>query len=359
MSVIAGSPAVPERRSLPPHRWPASDQARWAAGTQAASPFDDTAGYAAGLRPATLLRTVKSYGQWLGHLTRLGQCDHAAAPLARATPGRVRAWTIDMLGRGNAVPTIIGRLSDLLRALRILQPGDSSPALVRAVASLCTALRPRARQRPMLVPGAAVLSAWGMRLMDEARHGPAGKPSAVTYRDGLIIAFLAARARRLHAMARLRVGHEVRRGERCYRLCLSAALIKNKLDDNVHLPEWLTPYIDHYLQVVRPVLTAGKPGDAFWFSMQNRPLSEKGLQEMVGRQSKAAFGVRFGPHRSRYAIATTAMLGAPDDPSLAARLLRISPAVTSAHYDRAGAVLAANKLEALVAGQRAAGRPQG
>ena len=35
---------------------------------------------------------------------------------------------------------------------------------------------------------------------------------------------------------------------------------------------------------------------------------------MIGRLSKARFDVKFGPHRFRYAIATTAPLRAPEHP---------------------------------------------
>ncbi|GLR66741.1 hypothetical protein GCM10010909_14210 [Acidocella aquatica] len=74
--------------------------------------------------------------------------------------------------------------------------------------------------------------------------------------------------------------------------------------------------------------------------IDGRPLEAKGIQEMVCKRSKARFGVAFGPHRFRHAIATTVPLRAPNVPGLAAPLLGISKTTIQNHYDRASQVKA-------------------
>ena len=58
------------------------------------------------------------------------------------------------------------------------------------------------------------------------------------------------------------------------------------------------------------------------------------ILDLSPHNSKARFGVTFGPHRFRHAIATTAPLRAPEHPGLAAPLLGISKEVVETHYNR-------------------------
>jgi integrase len=69
---------------------------------------------------------------------------------------------------------------------------------------------------------------------------------------------------------------------------------------------------------------------------------------MICKRSKARFGVAFGPHRFRHAIASTAPLRASHLPGLAAPLLGISQAVIETHYDRANQVAALQKFQAII-----------
>jgi hypothetical protein len=71
---------------------------------------------------------------------------------------------------------------------------------------------------------------------------------------------------------------------------------------------------------------------------------------MICVRSKARFGVTFGPHRFRHAIATTAPLRDPTTPGLGASVMGISVAVNEAHYNRANQVLALQKLQQAIEG---------
>ena len=55
-----------------------------------------------------------------------------------------------------------------------------------------------------------------------------------------------------------------------------------------------------------------------WLSKRGQALSQKGIQERIAARSLKRFGVTFGPHRFRHAIATTAALKMSDHKDLAA-----------------------------------------
>ena len=52
--------------------------------------------------------------------------------------------------------------------------------------------------------------------------------------------------------------------------------------------------------------------------------------------TRGRFGIAFGPHRFRHAIATTAPMRDPSHPGVAAGLLGISKEVVEQSYNRAG-----------------------
>ena len=172
----------------------------------------------------------------------------------------------------------------------------------------------RPQSRTVVVPDAKVLFKWGLRLMQTAKLDAPRRADLIRYRNGLLIAMFASRARRLRSMSLLRIGHEFTRIADFYRAELQPEQVKTGKYDVFTLPKSLTPYIEKYLETVRPALLRGKRHDALWIGINGKQLERKGIEGMVGRRSKARFDVTFGPHRFRHAIATTAPLRAPEHP---------------------------------------------
>lgn len=291
---------------------------------------------------------MKTYGDWLGFISRTDGLHEDASPLERATGNRLRAWVQEMQKAGNRAKTIIDRLADLIRGLRIMCPNDRFEHVEETIAMLSAAFRPEAVARPMIVPDAGVLYQWGIRLMDEGFELKHGAAAALGYRDGLIITLLATRARRLRAMSGLRLGLEIRPSGDGWCFNLPETLIQQRVPDAIRLPDALTDHINHYVHVIRPALLNGRRTDRFWVTSTGRALSEKGFQAMILRRTKSEFGIAFGPHRFRHALTTTALLNAPDDPSLAASVLQHSRKANEKHYAHAGAIQAVNTLTVLV-----------
>ena len=337
-------------------QWPEADQAAWARNLTPGDPFDDPR-YGSTLAQETLTKTRKGYGRWLCFLASRGCLDPDEPALERVTRPRLRAYFRTLLKAGNASATIIGRFAELERALKILAPGRDVSWVRKPDGATIFSIVTKTT-RSLVIPHSDVLFAWGLDMMDAARGAiqPLKSPCLMSYRDGLLIAMFAARGRRLRSMSLLQVERELLRYEHLFRIELAPHQVKTTKHDRFDLPESLTPYIDHYLRVVRPALLRGRSCDSVWISKWRGPLSAKSIQDRICTLSRQRFGTAFGPHRFRHAIGTTAPTRDPANPGVAAGLLGISREVLEQHYNRAGQTLATTAFAKLIDRKRKEGR---
>ena len=335
---------------LPIALWPESDRASWELNCTPGDPFDDPH-YGATLRADSLDKARKGYGRWLSFLVANGWLDPNQPAAQRVTRPRLRAYLRGLKAAGNADYTIIGRITELTMALKIIAPGEDVSWIRRPDGVTIYARLPKVT-RPIVVPDAGVLFAWGLKMMESAEAAGGATTHLFAYRDGLLIAILASRGRRLRSMTRLRVGRELLEGGRCYRVELKPEQVKTNRHDRFDLPECLTTYVRHYLEVVRPRLLAGRAEDALWINPRGGAMTAKAIQHRIRKLSLLRFEVAFGPHRFRYAIATTAALRDPGHPGLAAGVLGGSAEVIEQHYNRAGQSQAAQKHAAMLKQRR-------
>ncbi|MBU6497089.1 MAG: integrase [Rhodospirillales bacterium] len=326
-------------------RWRERDREAWIAGTTPGDPFDD-AKCADHLSPSSVAKALRGYDRYQAFLAARGRLDPSADLMALMTERLRRAYFVSMRRAGNAPYTIIGRFAELRMAVRIMAPEADAGQVVRLGGVTVYSLLPKTR-RNLLVPDAGVLVAWALGMMDKAMAAPDTLAARLALRDGLILAMLAARGRRLRAMVALCVGQELKEQGDRYMIDLPPHLVKTKKPDRFLLPAELTPYMRHYLAVVRPALLKRHNHAALWPTQSGKPLTAKGFQAMVFRRTRVRFGTEFGPHRFRHALDTTAALRAPDQPELGARVLNISPAVSEAHYNRAGQIEATMMLDTI------------
>ncbi len=308
-------------------------------------------GHGARLRMTSLQKVMKGYGVWLSFLTDFGWLDPAMHPADRITREHLAAYYKAMLKLGRRGFTVLGRFAELRMAMKILAPGHDTSFILRPHdVSIRQALNPHSRS--LIVPDAAVLYEWGIEMMGNAAAAARSGNKNVVFRDGLLIAMFASRGRRLRSMALLRLGQEIAAHGCHFRVDLKPEQIKTRSHDAFVFPISLTPYIQKYITEIRPALLDKNAFEEFWIGLNGNPLSAKGIQEMIFRRSKARFGVTFGPHRFRHAIATTAALRASNRPGLAAPLLGISSGVAKAHYDRANQVEAVLKFDCILGSLR-------
>ena len=324
---------------MPITDWPALDQELWRRGLQPFDPFASPdqlpwAGYASRLGKASIDKAEHGYGRWLSFLRDSGQLDPAAHPADRATRARRGGYFEMLLERGNADSTVVSLFADLQRALRIMAPERDHADIAKPNGITIRSLLPMAK-RSFPVPDASVLYGWGLEHLEAANKGTT-RQRALALRDGVLIVALASRARRLRAMSNLRLGRELRREGDRYLVDLPPELVKTKRRDRFYLPDRLTPYIDRYLDEVRPWLMRGKHHDAVWVNVDGDPLAAPGLTGIIRRGSRQRFDVAFGIHRFRHAVGTTVPLRLPQHPGLAAAIMDVSPGVLEDAYNRAG-----------------------
>lgn len=333
---------------LKPHLWPERDRQLWAAACSHGSITAD-GGEAAHLRVDSQRKIQKGYGVWLSFLIAQNWLQAEEAPAQRVTKARLAAYYAQMQALNRRPYSILGRFMELHMAMKAMAPDHNMGWILRPNGvSIRQMLNPA--PRAMIIPDAKILFKWGLKLMDTARLDAPHRLGIVQFRDGLLIAMLAARGRRLRSMSLLCIGQEFVHCDAGYRIELKPAQVKTNKTDCFSLPTKLTPYIDRYLDSVRPALLGEQAHNALWVGINGEALSAKGIQHMICTRSKDRFGVSFGPHRFRHAIATTIPLRAPQTPGLAATLLGISKDTIEAHYDRASQITALELYHSILEG---------
>jgi integrase/recombinase XerD len=337
-----------DRLSLDVADWPARDRAAWVAARQPIGPLDD-GGLAAEWSPKTVRQTEKGYGLWLGCLTRHGLLDPDAAPGARLTRETLTQFGQELLARV-APQTAASRVRDLSVMIRALDP-EADRALVRRMqANLARRAPPSRAKRERMIPPSLLFAA-GLARMDRVEHERHRKLDVrnVRYRDGLMMAILAARAFRRGNLAQMRLGQHITKVDGVYVCAFSAAETKNRRELVEPLPEALTRYIDHYLAAVRPALLRGHASDAFWVSTYRAALSEQSIYLKVCAATEEELGVRLSPHLFRDALATGIATDDPEYIRMASRLLgHADSRTTERHYIHAQALTASRRYNGVV-----------
>jgi len=325
--------------------WPEADSAAWLANTTPLQLRAYSRRRGTRLGPHTLFKIARGYGRWLSFLANRYGIDAGPTALERVELPRLRAYFRALQQCGNAPGTIKGRFDELQAALRIIAP-DCDPSFIGHLDGMSMHVRLRIQQRVLPVPACESLLDWGLDMMQQARGRQLER--LVAYRDGLLIAILALRGRRRRSVAAFRVDHEIRRDGAIYRVDLAADQVKTAKPDQFDLPPELTPYLEQYLEVIRPALLGKQQHDFFWVSSRGRPVDEHQMTNRMCVISRRRFGFAFGPHRFRHSISTGLAEHEPQNPGLAAAHLGISPEVVAAHYNRANQGLAHRRYNGML-----------
>jgi integrase/recombinase XerD len=349
----------PERRLvLKLEAWPAADREAWARGSAQGGLLDE-AGPAASWSAVVRKKRLISYGRWLGFLARTDRLEAGQGPAERVTRENVAAY-LEALTADCAPVTVWGYVADLAIMLEVLAPEADHAWLRRLALRLQTRMRPSVDRARRLVPVGRLYQE-GLTMMQEAlaepvpvRHArPANRLLAreVLFRDGLILSFLAACPLRRRSFEGLELGRHLVRHSDCYRLQLEPGDLKNGTDMTVPLPVSLTPWLDHYLALVRPRLLQGRESPKLWVSRQGRPMTCNSLGLRVEKVTSRRLGRRLGMHLFRHCAATSLALEAPEHVRQIPALLGHRRLATSERYYNLaeGSTAAASYQEGLLA----------
>ena len=253
----------------------------------------------------------------------------------------------------NTPRTVIGRLEELRDVLRVVEP-ERDWSWIGRMAARCGGRRGDVRQKRARLRPSSELYELGIRLMAQAEHDTCGTAlqRAVAFRDGLIIALLAARPLRRGSLAALRLGDVSRRGATMW-MTVQAEHSKTRTPVELPLPEDLTTGITAYLEEHRPVLLRGAACDAFWVSRARQAMGEMAIYLRIVKLTQQAFGAPINPHLFRNAAATTIAIEDPASVRISATLLgHKSLRMTERHYDQAQMIHACRRYHDALALRR-------
>ncbi len=252
-----------------------------------------------------------AYGRWLAYLDKRGELDRHAAPGDRATPETVIGFAEHLETEVKPL-TLRTYVKNLYNALWAMEPERDREWLVNIVSKIWRATKP-ARNTASVIPAKRLYSL-GFELMERADRSSHmhGIGRATLYRDGLMIALLAARPLRRSNLAGLRLGKHLTRAGGVWTLFIPAGETKGGRPIEAPFPTDLREPLERFLQTYRPKFPRSAEHNHLWPSIIGRPLGHNGVYEMIVKRTRAALDVSIYPNLFRVAAATTI---ATDDPA--------------------------------------------
>ncbi|WP_448208701.1 tyrosine-type recombinase/integrase [Azospirillum sp. sgz302134] len=335
--------------------WPEGDRVRWQAARTADDILDEP-GSAAHWRASTAAHTALCYGYWLAWLASEGALDATAPPHERVTRDRVRAY-IGVLQRHLAPTSVATVVTRLHEAVRVLCRNADLHWLRTAASRLHTASEP-VRDKLARIIDSDRLFETGLAMMATAETAAICNPRtrALRHRDGLLMAFLAARPLRLTNLAAITLGQHLIMDGETVSLRFPGEEMKNGRPLEVSWPSALLEPLRTHLAVHRPMLVPPEQPACLWVGRLG-PLSRIGCQHAIMAATKRELGTAIPPHFFRYAAATTVAFHAPEDALIIAAILGHTTLRTSErYYNQATALQATRRHQELVKRLRKEGR---
>ena len=284
--------------------------------------------------PDTYISYAASVATYLGYLAAEGLLDSEVTLAELVTPERADDYLEWLLRHGNAPHSIAGHLRSLRASLQMMHPREDFVFVTRP-GGLPLQQILEMRRRVLFVPDARYNVFWAEALYRGALDLPPGIVRQLQIRDAAIIGIFAELAPRARAMQGLCLRHLTRNHDE-WILRQEGPIMKGQRTV-LELP--LSPRVgailDRYIAVERRDLLQGRDHDALWVAKNGERLGRSGLELMIGRRSKAHYGISFGPHRFRTSLTTTRAMIGGDRPFDASLILGHSPTTSLRQYNRA------------------------
>ncbi len=313
---------MPKKRlHLPLSEWPDLDREAFVRARQPGELFSPD-GRASRWAPHSVRSAVKGYGYWLRYLRDSGQFDPECRPSHRASKSALAGYVRYLRERGLAPTSLTNRFRDVLVVLRVVDPqGDLEP-LQRLHNNLRRDRRTTRDKRSRLRGPAEVFSA-GLARMDHHRaEAASSKTAAAKFGDGLMMVMLATKPVRRRNVAGTILGtHIIKLQNGAYRWQFTAEETKTRQSISADLPLTLTPFIDYWLEKVRPVLLAGGTSDAFWITVKGTGMASDTVYGRFCEATLEELGVRINPHLMRDIVATGIAIAMPQDAAIIPAML--------------------------------------
>jgi integrase len=259
----------------------------------------------------------------------------------------------------NAPNTVLGRIQELRLALCVIAP-ERDWIWIRELERRLRRMANAARNRRAGVVSSKRLFSLGLARMAEAEAATTvtSVMRAVQFRDGLMIALLAARPLRRHNFAAIEIGrHLVRVGD-VYWIIFAASETKTRTPIEIPFPVTLVPQLERYLSVYRPLLAAGDgywkrrrafaaPAPTLWLSQHGTAMAEVAMSDRFRKLTRARLGRPVTMHRFRDSAATSIATEDPEHVFITKSILGHTTLRSSErYYNHASSLQAARRYQA-------------
>ena len=282
--------------------WPDEDRALCEAAFQDGDPFGED-GRAAHLSAATRIGLRTAHARFLGFLASEDPERLRLSLEARVDRDSIRAF-VEHLRQSCRDTSVASTLHKLRLFLGLICP-ERDWSWLKTIAKRIDAQATPRRDRSQGITS-AVLFALGLQLMAEAENsarvaGRITKEHALTYRDGLIIALLAAVPLRKRTFAALTINQHLVKIGSGWLLDIPAADTKTRRALEFPIPDALSEPIDLYLTKFRTAITGANKHQGLWPSAKGHPMSGGAIYDAVRRRTIEGLGFPVNLHRFRSA----------------------------------------------------------
>lgn len=337
------------RQQLSYNEWPQDLRRRWEAVFKIGDFLDEGAG-------AHLARTSHdalkaACGRYLGFLHSQDRLfiDQSPQQLVNAT---VVTEFVAYRRRSCFEAAIAIELHHLRLALRLLYPDIDWTWLLTATKRIAAQANPKRPKHHQVTSDK--LYALGFALMDQAMEAAdaacaVSKVCAFDYRDGLMIAMLAAFVPRRRTFTALQVGKQLVKSVTLWALDIGPEDVKNRQALDFSVSAKLSARIDLYLEKFRKRIPGANNHNGVWASNKGRPMDDGSINDTICRRTRQAFGFPVNLHRFRHAAMTFWSIHDPKNVRGGKDLLgHASFTTTETHYIMSQSRLAGRRLAQIV-----------
>jgi integrase/recombinase XerD len=231
-------------------KWPIRDREAWRLACRSDGWFEDE-GPLARLAPTRLRVLEAAYGRWIRFLEQLETDWRWDSGCDALDAGRIPLF-VDFLSASLAPRSVATYLHDLRIVAHALAPSRFFPDLERATEYFRKTAQPSKNKRDRVVPSRDLFNL-GFMLMDAASASGTRLQQASQFRDGLMIALLAACPIRIANLTSIKMGLHLVEASCGYRLVFPGSEVKNRHPLDYPLPEALTKPISRYCLTSAPL----------------------------------------------------------------------------------------------------------
>ena len=264
-----------------------------------------------------------------------------------------------LLENQNLAPyTIVARIDELRTVIAAMEPDRGWCWLTALVTRFRRRAKPISNKRSRITPSKDLFGL-GLALMEEAGITGSRNPvlRAVRYRDGLMIALLAARPLRVSNLVSIRLGQQLIRQGSGWALVFEPHEMKNRRPFEIPFQQELVSALDTYLQTWRPILLQDQEMDHLWITQYGRPMSSDAAYVRVTKVTLRTLGKSLNPHLFRDCAATSVALEDPEHVRIIAPLLGHSSLSTAErYYNQARTLEAGHAYQGIIQNLRKASR---